>query len=175
MSETILTLTLPARNESGTLVVRRGDIGHMAHFVYTTLADLPEIIGEALSTLSALEEHPPKISDIAPPATPSAKQPVTARKSSSSPATPDSEPTIDIPLKKGQKTIRISHLRIVAGDTDAAAYAVAVKIAAKLIGGKLWDGSTPIRLEHVYALEKRMRSLDDSDMALYALADFTAA
>ncbi len=37
MTETIVTLTLPEKNGNGTLVVRRGEVGHVAHFTYTRI------------------------------------------------------------------------------------------------------------------------------------------
>ena len=45
--------------------------------------------------------------------------------------------TIDIPLKKGVKTVKMSHLKIIGGETDAAAYRQAVLIAGKLITADL--------------------------------------
>jgi hypothetical protein len=86
--------------------------------------------------------------------------------------TPPSEPTVDIPLKKGKKTVKISHLKLTGGETDAAAYRQAVLIAGKLIDGKLWDGETPIRIADVYALAKKMKFLTAADMALFTLEDF---
>jgi hypothetical protein len=47
-----------------------------------------------------------------------------------------------------------------------------VQLAAILIDGKLWDGETPIRIDDVYALAKKMKHLTARDMALFALEDF---
>jgi hypothetical protein len=54
------------------------------------------------------------------------------------------EPTIDIPRKKGKHTIPMSHLKIVAGETDAVAYRIAMQIAGRLLDGGLWDGKQPL-------------------------------
>ncbi len=56
---------------------------------------------------------------------------------------PPNEPTIDIPMKKGTKTVKISHLKLTGGETNAAAYREAVLLAGKLI-------------DDVYALAKKM-------------------
>jgi hypothetical protein len=162
---TVITLTLPesdSDSRDGTLLIQRGDLAHLNRFTYTRVADLTEIIAEALIALSAVETDPPVISE-APTA-----PPVSARKSVSPPA----EPTVDIPLKKGKKTVKISHLKLTGGETDAAAYRQAVQIAAILIDGKLWDGETPIRIDDVYALAKKMKHLTARDMPLFSLTDF---
>jgi hypothetical protein len=162
---TIITLTLPeSENESrdGTLLIQRGDLAHLNRFTYTRIADLNEIIAEALIALSAVEADPPVIAEAT--STPH----VSAKKSVS----PPSEPTVDIPLKKGKKTVKISHLRLTGGETDAAAYRQAVQLAAILIDGKLWDGDTPIRIDDVYALAKKMKHLTARDMPLFSLTDF---
>lgn len=59
-----------------------------------------------------------------------------------------------MPLRKGTKAARISHLRLVGGETGhvdtpvvAAAYRQAVLLAGKLIDGRLWDGEMPIRID----------------------------
>ncbi len=79
---------------------------------------------------------------------------------------PSAEPTVDVPLKKGTKAVKISHLKIVGGETDAAAYRQAVLLAGKLIDGKLWDGESPIRIDDVYALAKKMKHLTERDLSL---------
>jgi hypothetical protein len=131
-------------------------------FTYERIADLTEVIADALIAFAAVEADPPVITE-APP-TP----PVTTKK----PVPPPAEPTVDIPLKKGKKTIRISHLKLTGGETDAAAYRQAVQLAAILIEGKLWDGDSPIRIDDVYALAKKVKHLTERDMSLFALTDF---
>jgi hypothetical protein len=162
---TVITLTLPesdSESRDGTLLVQRGELAHLNRFTYTRIADLNEIIAEALIALSAVEADPPVITE-APPA-----PPVTTKK----PVPPPAEPTVDIPLKKGKKAVKISHLKLTGGETDAAAYRQAVQLAAILIDGKLWDGETPIRIDDVYALAKKMKHLTARDMPLFSLTDF---
>jgi hypothetical protein len=83
------------------------------------------------------------------------------------------EPTIEIPLKKGTKAVKISHLKIISsGESDAAAYRQATMLAGRLIDGKLWDGETPIRFDDVYAVAKKMKHLTEKDLSLFTLEDF---
>jgi hypothetical protein len=162
---TVITLTLPeseSESRDGALLIQRGDLAHLNRFTYTRIADLTEIIAESLIALSAVEAEPPMITETpAPP-------PISAKK----PAPPPAEPTVDIPLKKGKKTVKISRLKITGGETDAAAYRQAVQLAAIFIDGKLWDGETPIRIDDVYALAKKMKHLTARDMPLFSLTDF---
>ncbi len=165
---TVITLTLPesdSESRDGTLLIQRGDLAHLNRFTYTRIADLNEIIAEALIALSAVEADPPIIPDVLP--TP----PPVGMKKPALPL-PPAEPTVDIPLKKGKKTVKISHLKLTGGETDAAAYRQAVQLAAILIDGKLWDGDTPIRIDDVYALAKKMKHLTARDMPLFSLTDF---
>jgi hypothetical protein len=165
---TVITLTLPesdTESRDGTLLIQRGDLAHLNRFTYTRIADLTEIIAEALIVLSAVEAAPPIIPDAPPPASTS-----TRTKPAAPP--PPAEPTVDIPLKKGKKSVKISHLKITGGETDAAAYRQAVQLAAIFIDGKLWDGEIPIRIDDVYALAKKMKHLTARDMPLFSLTDF---
>lgn len=164
---TMLTLTLPEADSDskiGTLLVQRGDLARVHQFTYERIADLTEVIADALIAFAAVEADPPVIPDL-PPAKPQSTKKV------EQPA-PPSEPTVDIPLKKGKKAVKISHLKITGGETDAAAYRQAVLIAGKLIDGKLWDGDSPIRIADVYALAKKMKHLTERDLSLFALTDF---
>ena len=164
---TLITLTLPENEDTrhgGTVLVQRGDLARLHQFTYTRIADLCEIIAEALIAFAAVEADPPVIADAPLPAPTLTKQTATP--------TPPAEPTVDIPLKKGAKPVKLSHLKIVGGETDAAAYRQAVLLAGKLIDGKLWDGESPIRIDDVYALAKKMKHLTARDMALFALEDF---
>jgi len=164
---TVITLTLPEIDDetrAGTLLVQRGDLARLHQFTYTRIADLTEVIADALIAFAAVEADPPVIPEAPPPKpqpTKKVEQP-----------TPPSEPTVDIPLKKGKKAVRISHLKITGGETDAAAYRQAVQLASILIDGKLWDGETPIRIDDVWALAKKMKHLTARDMPLFALTDF---
>ena len=164
---TVITLTLPeadSETKTGTLLVQRGDLARVHQFTYTRIADLTEVIAEALVALSGVEAHPPIIPE-APPPKPQPTKKVVA-------PTPPAEPTVDVPLKKGTKAVKISHLKIVGGETDAAAYRQAVLLAGKLIEGKLWDGDSPIRIDDVYALAKKMKHLTERDLSLFTLTDF---
>jgi len=164
---TVITLTLPeadSETKTGTLLVQRGDLARVHQFTYTRIADLTEVMAEALVALSGVEANPPIIPEAPPPKPPPTKK-VAA-------PTPPAEPTVDVPLKKGTKAVKISHLKIVGGETDAAAYRQAVLLAGKLIEGKLWDGDSPIRIDDVYALAKKMKHLTERDLSLFTLTDF---
>ncbi|MBV6438316.1 MAG: hypothetical protein WA009_16715 [Phototrophicaceae bacterium] len=168
---TVVTLTLPDRSaltNTGTILVQRGDLARIHQFTYSHIGDLSEIIAEALIALDTVEADPPVIPE-APAAPPPARKPATPAKPA--PVAP-SEPTVDVPLRKGTKAVRISHLKITAGDTDAAAYRQAVLLAGRLIDGKLWDGETPIRFDDVPGVARKMKYLTDGDFALFKLEDF---
>ena len=171
----VITLTLPTPQGGGiaperataTLLIQRGDLAQMRRFYYNGyLPDVMIAIREATEALGVLEDNPPVVPDA----------PKKARRKHESTeddiAQEDSEPTIDIPLKKGVKAVKISHLKIVSGETDAASYRLAVQIAAKLIGGGLWNGKTPIRIHDAHATLKQMAHLTDKEMSLFTLADF---
>jgi hypothetical protein len=163
----VLTITLPSIDDdelSGTLLIQRGELGHICQFTYSHLDDLAGIIKDGVMALAAVEAEPPIIAEPAPP-------PVDSTSTKSPPPSP-SEPTVDIPLKKGKKTVKISHLKLVGGETDAAAYREAVLIAAKFIDGRLWDGETPIHIHDVYVLAKKTKHLTAQDMALFRLDEF---
>lgn len=172
---TIITLTLPTPSEGGipleqttaTLLIQRGDLAHVRQFTYVMVEDMTTAIKEAYIALSAVEAEPPVIPE--PPQTTPKSEPATKAKAEPVAA---EEPTIDIPLKKGILAVKISHLKIIGGETDAAAYRQAVLIAGKLIDGKLWDGQSPIRIDDVYATLKKMKHLSEREMSLFTLEDF---
>lgn len=169
---TVITLTLPDGDDetrTGTLLVQRGDLARVHQFTYERIADLTEVIADALIAFAAVEADPPAITDVPPPTPLSTKKSEPAAERVPQPPT---EPTVDIPLKKGKKTVKISHLKIIGGETDAAAYRQAVQIASLLIEGKLWDGETPIRIDDVYAVAKKMKHLTARDLSLFTLTDF---
>ena len=164
---TVITLTLPENEDAtpgGTLLVQRGDLARLHQFTYTRIADLSEIIADALIAFAAVEADPPIIPE-APPPKPQPTKKVAV-------PTPSAEPTVDVPLKKGTKAVKISHLKIVGGETDAAAYRQAVLLAGKLIDGKLWDGESSIRIDDVYALAKKLKHLTERDLSMFTLQDF---
>jgi hypothetical protein len=174
---TIITLTLPTPFEggipleraTGTLLIQRGDLAHVRQFTYIVLEDMTTAIKEAYIALAAVEAEPPVIPE-APKAVPK-PEPRAKAKAEPKPVV-EEEPTIDIPLKKGTLAVRISHLKIVGGETDAAAYRQAVLIAGKLIDGKLWDGTSSIRIDDVYVTMKKMKHLSEREMSLFTLEDF---
>jgi len=174
---TVITLTLPTPSEGGiplerataTLLIQRGDLAHVRQFTYIVVDDMTTAIKEAYIALAAVEAEPPVIPE-APKAAPKS-EPKAKAKAVTEPVV-EEEPTIDIPLKKGALAVKISHLKIVGGETDAAAYRQAVLIAGKLIDGKLWDGAAPIRIDDVYATLKKMKHLSEREMSLFTLEDF---
>jgi len=177
---TIITLTLPTPSEGGiplerataTLLIQRGDLAHVRQFTYIVMEDMTTAIKEAYLALAVVEAEPPIIPE-APKATPKV-EPKGKAKGTVAARVPvvEEEPTIDIPLKKGTLAVKISHLKIVGGETDAAAYRQAVLIAGKLIDGKLWDGTSPIRIDDVYTTMKKMKHLSEREMSLFTLEDF---
>jgi hypothetical protein len=166
-SPTIITLTLPEQDEetrSGTLVIARGDLAHIGQFTYTSLSDLTAVIKSGFVALASVEANPPKeVSASSSPAKGSAKSEVKPK---------DEEPTVDIPLKQGKVAVKISHLKIVGGESDAVAYRQAVLIAGRLIDGKLWEGKSPIRIDDVYAVAGKLKHLTDRDLSMFELTDF---
>lgn len=169
---TIITLTLPEDDgieHKGTLLIARGDLAHVRQFTYLGVSDIAAAIKEAYIALAAVEAEPPVIPE-APKTTPKSESKPKA-KTEPKPVV-EEEPTIDIPLKKGTLAVKISYLKIVGGETDAAAYRQAVLIAGKLIDGKLWDGASPIRIDDVYTTMKKMKHLSEREMSLFTLEDF---
>ena len=68
--------------------------------------------------------------------------------------------------------MKISHIKITGGESDAAAYRQATLLAGRLIDGGLWDGKLPIRFEDVHAVAKKMKPLTDKDFSMFTLEDF---
>ncbi len=174
---TIITLTLPTPSEGGiplerataNLLIQRGDLAHIRQFTYIVMEDMTTAIKEAYLALAAVEAEPPVIPEA--PKTAPKSEPKAKSKAEPKPIV-EEEPTIDIPLKKGTLAVKISHLKIIGGETDAAAYRQAVLIAGKLIDGKLWDGASPIRIDDVYVTLKKMKHLSEREMSLFTLEDF---
>lgn len=184
---TIITLTLPtpgARRHSppgggismaratATLLIQRGELAHIHQFHYQGDPDaLVAAIRLAHDALAQVETAPPIIPDL-PEEPPKPEPRKKAKSAQKTQPQADEEPTIDIPLKKGVKAIKMSYLKIIGGETDAAAYRQAVLIAGKLIAGGLWDGESPIRITDVYATMKKIQHLTDKDFSLFNLEDF---
>lgn len=180
-SPTVITLTLPTPTGGGippeeataTLLIQRGDLAQVRQFHYHGyLPDVMEAIREATEALNVLAHNPPVVPD------PPAEKPKSKLKNSqkAKPDIPptDDEPTIDIPLKQGTRTVKMSHIKIIGGERDAAAYRQASTLAGRLMDGGLWDGSTPIQFEDVYAVAKQMKHLKANDLSLFSLGDFVS-
>ena len=171
VSPTSLTLTLPTLEGDtlhATLLVQRGEWGQMRQITFSDTHDLAMALQSAVNDLSDLENDPPTV-----------PQPVEVKPTKAAPSkpsnpgdTPPTEPTLPLHTKKGVVEVPISFVKIVAGETDAAAYGVAVKIAGRLLDSQLWDGKTPLRLRDVYQVQATMKHLSDRDFALFQLSDF---
>jgi len=160
-----LTLTLPIEEsspDSGTLLIQQGELASIRQFSYTPETDLGAVITEALLAFAVLEADPPLIPDASPPQT---VPQVTPK------PTPPTEPMLEIPLKKGSKSIKLSHLQIVGGEEEAT-HQQALALVGKLIEGKVWDGSIPIRIPDVPALAKKLKHLTARDLSMFTLEDF---
>ncbi len=174
---TLITLTLPSPSDGGlpldqataTLLIQRGDLAHMRQFIYVVMDDMTTAIREAYAALASVEAQPPVIPDL--PKDTSKSELKAKSKAEQKPVVAE-EPTIDIPIKKGTLAVKMSYLKIVGGETDAAAYRQAALIGGKLIDGKLWDGQSPIRIDDVYAVQRKLKHLSDAEMSLFALEDF---
>ena len=177
---TVITLTLPTPEDGGiaperataTLLIQRGDLAHVKQFHYQGyLPDVMEAIREATEALGVLADNPPVVPD--PPAEKPKSKPKKGKKAKAEAPTADEEPTIDVPLKKGTKAVKISHIKIVGGESDAVAYRQAITVAGRLIDGGLWDGESQIRFEDVYTTAKKIKGLSDKEIgSLFTLEEF---
>lgn len=173
---TVITLTLPTTDDNAllpetvaaTLLIQRGDLAQICQFEHTgSLVDLMDAISEALEALEDIESNPPVIPDL-----PKEKPKKKSKRKAQAETVDDGEPTIDVPLKKGTQAVKMSHIKIVSGDSDAAAYRQATILAGRLIDGKLWDGETAIHFENVSEVTKKMKHLTEKDLSLFDLTDF---
>lgn len=162
---TILTLTLPDPGGEGTLLIQRGELAHVRQFTYTQVNDIAEAVQAAMDALVLIESNPPVIHDVPPAKTATKAVPLPE------PEQPK-EPTIDIPVKKGVLAVPKSYLKITGGETDEAAYQEAVQIARKLLTGGLWDGKTPICIDDVDRVQRKLKGLTDKELSLFTLEDF---
>jgi hypothetical protein len=167
---TVITVTLSEEEgdpRSGTLLIARGELAHVRQFTYTNLGEIAAVLKEAVVALSAVEADPPILPEV------KAKSETGKNGAKATPTPPaDEEPTIDVPTKKGTVAVKISHLKIVAGETDVAAYRQATLAAGRLMDGKLWDGTTPIRFDDVAGVQRKLQHLTDKDLSLFTLDDF---
>lgn len=173
---TVITLTLPATDDNAllpetvqaTLLIQRGELAQVRQFEYTgSLHDVMSEISEAQEMLEGIEANPPVIPETEPEETKTK-----SKKKSTPEVVADEEPTIDVPLKKGTQAVKMSYIKIVDGDSDAAAYRQATVLAGRLIDGKLWDGNSPIRFENVPEVAEKMKFLTNNDLSLFSLEEF---
>ncbi len=178
---TVITLTLPTPESGGiapeqataTLLIQRGNLAQVRQFHYNGyLPDVMTAISEATEALGVLDDNPPVVPD--PPAEkPKSKSKKGKKEKPEAQPPADEEPTIDVPLKKGARAVKISHIKIVGGESDAVAYRQAITIAGRLIDGGLWDGESPIRFDDVYATAKKIKHLTDKELSnLFTLEEF---
>lgn len=170
---TVITLTLPDEGgiqRTGSLLIQRGDLAKLYQFHYCNVGDIASAIQDAIKAIASLEKFPPVLPEVSTPKTTKGK---TTKKVT--PAPTDDEPTVDLPTKSGTVAVKISHLKIISGETDAAAYRQATLIGARLVDAGLWDGQSPIRIEDVYAVSEKMKCLTDEDFSLFSLEDFVQA
>lgn len=173
---TVITLTLPTPEGGGitserataSLLIQRGDLAQVRQFHYHgLLADLTDAIREASEALGLIEDNPPMIPEL-----PKDKAKKKSKRKTQTETVDDGEPTIDVPLKKGTQAVKMSFIKIISGDSDAAAYRQATMLAGHLIDGKLWDGNTPIHFENVYEVAKKMKLLTEKDLSMFTLDGF---
>jgi hypothetical protein len=166
---TVITLTLPDEGgiqQTGSLLIQRGDLAKVFQFHYCNAGDITSAIKDATKELVELEKSPPVIPEA--PVDKSAKE-KPSKKATVKPK--DDEPTVDLPAKNGTVAVKISHLKIISGDTDAAAYRRATLTGARLIDAGLWDGKTQIRIEDAHATYGRINDLDDEVLGAMKLSE----
>ena len=166
---TVITLTLPEEGgiqQTGSLLIQRGDLAKVFQFHYCNAGDITSAIQDATRAIAALEKFPPVI-----PEAPTTKTTNGKATKKSKPEPKDDEPTVELPVKSGTVAVKISHLKIISGETDAAAYRQATLIGARLIDVGLWDGQSPIRIEDAHATYARIKDLDDEMLGAMNLSD----
>lgn len=166
---TVITLTLPDEGgiqKAGMLLIQRGDLAKLYNFHYCNAGDITSAIQDATKAITALEKFPPVIPEASTPKTTNGKA---TKKTAPEPK--DDEPTVDLPVKSGTVAVKISHLKIISGETDAAAYRRATLIGTRLIDAGLWDGQSLIRIEDAHATYARIKDLDDEVLGAMNLSD----
>ena len=168
----IITIVMPP-DKPTTLIMQRGDLA----VTHTYLGNIPgghndrNALDHAYDRLTALEANPPVV-----PALPAEKPKSKTKRGKGTRAQAaqvDQEPTIDVPLAKGTQAVKISHIKIVGGESDAVAYRQAVTVAGLLIDGGLWDGESQIRFEDVYATAKKIKGMTPNEIgSLFTLEEF---
>jgi hypothetical protein len=167
----VITITLPdehAGNTNTTLLIQRGEMAHLRQFAYSDAAVLGVVIAEAMEALATVEANPPLIPE-APKPEPipaASRKPVT--KAAPTPAE-NTEPTLDIPLRKGVRKVAAALLAL---PDDEAERTAALALTGRLIDGKLWDAKVPIRIHDVEDATRKLRYLSDKELALFTLEEF---
>ena len=171
MPDIVITIIMPENGKS-TLLMQRGDLA----VTHTYLGNIPgshndrNALDHAYDKLTALEANPPQVPEPPEPPAPKKSKSKAKRKTKS-----DTEPTVEIPLVKGTRTVPISRVKLTGGETDAAAYQQALALAGRLIDGGLWDGETPLHIPDVYALARKMKPYQTKELALFTLEELLDA
>jgi hypothetical protein len=176
---TIITLTLPTPENGGitperataTLLIQRGDWAHIRQFHYAGMwEDINAAMFGAVDAIGLVEANPPTL-----PAFPEPPKPDPKRQPSyhqlPKPTTPE-EPTISIPLKKGALKVKRRYVQIAGIVLDDEAIKQVMPILTKLIGGKLWDGLSPILITGMASTLDKLRFLSEKDLTMFSLTDF---
>ncbi len=112
--------------------------------------------------------NPPVIPEAPKPEPKPAVSRKPAAKAAPTPAE-DAEPTLDIPLRKGVRKVAASLLDL---PDDEAERAAILALGGRMIDGKLWDASVPIRIRHIEDATRKLRYLSDKELALFTLDEF---
>ena len=164
--DTVITITLTnadALLKSADILIQRGELGKLMQVEYADTADLVQAIESAQTALRHLEKFPPRIPETA------TEQPAAQTEAAAE------EPTVDLPTKGDPTPVKLSYLKIVAGETDAKAYRRAALIGARLVDAGLWDAGTPIEIHDAHATYQRIRNLDDDALAQLSLSEIVEA
>jgi hypothetical protein len=161
-----ITITMPP-NTPATVLMQRGDLA----VTHTYSGGIPgthndkHALEAAYDKLTALEANPPQVPDLPEPTKPERKSKPKRK------ANADAEPTVEIPLAKGTRAVPISRVKLLDGETDAAAYQQVLTLAGRLIDGGLWDGESPLHIPDVYALGRKMKPYQTKELALFTLEE----
>jgi len=155
-----ITITMPP-DSPATVLMQRGDLA----VTHTYSGGIPgthndkHALEAAYDKLTALEANPPQVPELPKP----------KRK-----AKADAEPTVEIPLAKGTRTVPISRVKLTGGETDGAAYDRALNCAGRLIDSGLWDGETPLHIPDAYALARKLKPYQTKELTLFTLDELLA-
>ena len=158
-----ITITMPP-DAPATMLMGRGNLA----VTHTYAGGIPgthndkHALEAAYDKLVALEANPPQLPD----------PPKTERKSKGKrKAKAKAEPTVEVPLAKGTRTVPISRVKLTGGETDAAAYQQALACAGRLLEGGLWDGEEPLHIPDAYALARKLKPYQTKELTLFTLEE----